>query len=133
MIKSRMSVIASRSIKLVAIVLLVAGLAGCSSSQEWGWYVIDPTLKRGRINLGFLMSGIPWTIGLTLCSVAISNIVGFLVSLMGLSSSKIWRAIYRVYVEIFRSIPPLVSIFWVYYGLRILIDVGLEPFPAGMI
>ncbi len=120
-------------IRLTALLLMVLGLAGCGSSQEWGWYVVDPSLKRGRINISFLLSGIPWTILLTLCCVAISNILGFLISLMGLSKSKILRGIYRVYVEVFRSIPPLVSIFWVYYGLPILIDIDLAPFPAGMI
>ncbi|MBX2884389.1 MAG: amino acid ABC transporter permease [Granulosicoccus sp.] len=123
----------SRLFRLLGVMLLLVGLAGCGSSQEWGWYVVDPTLKRGRINISFLLSGIPWTIALTLCCVAISNILGFLVSLMGLSGSKVLRGIYRVYVEVFRSIPPLVSIFWVYYGLPILIDIDLAAFPAGMI
>jgi len=122
-----------RVIRFSALLLVIMGLAGCGSSQEWGWYVIDPSLKRGRINISFLLSGIPWTIALTLCCVAISNILGFLISLLGLSKSKLTRAIYRVYVEVFRSIPPLVSIFWVYYGLPILIDIDLAPFPAGMI
>lgn len=108
-------------------------LAGCASSQQWGWYVIDPTVNRGRINLAFLVSGIPWTILLTICCVFISNALGFLISLLGLADHAALRLIYRGYVEVFRSIPPLVSIFWVYYGLPILIDVGLEPFPAGMI
>ncbi len=108
-------------------------LAGCASSQQWGWYVIDPTVNRGRINLMFLVSGIPWTILLTICCVFISNALGFLISLLGLADNAALRLFYRGYVEVFRSIPPLVSIFWVYYGLPILIDVGLEPFPAGMI
>ncbi len=123
----------NRIIKIGGLLFLVLLLTGCASSQKWGWYVIDPTIKRGQINLKFLMSGIPWTILLTVCCVVISNVVGFLVSMMGLSGSKGLLVIYRVYVEVFRSIPPLVSIFWVYYGLPILIDVGLEPFPAGMI
>ena len=121
------------TLKLFLVLFCVAGLTGCASSQEWGWYVVDPTLKRGRINLKFLLAGIPWTILLTICCVLISNIVGFFISLMGLSKNAVLLAIYRVYVEVFRSIPPLVSIFWVYYGLPILIDVGLPPFPAGMI
>jgi len=112
---------------------LVVLLAGCASSQKWGWYVVDPTLKRGRVNLMFLMSGIQWTLYLTICCVLISTAVGFLVSLMGLSGSKALQFVYRVYVEVFRSIPPLVSIFWVYYGLPILIDIDLDPFPAGML
>lgn len=115
------------------IVLCCLMLGGCASSQEWGWYVIDPTIKRGRVNLTFLLSGIPWTIAMTIVCVLISTVLGFFVSLLGLASSPYLRWGYRGYVEVFRSIPPLVSIFWVYYGLPILIDVGLEPFPAGMI
>ena len=122
-----------RAIVAITLVFAVLLLSGCSSSQEWGWYVVDPTLKRGRINLAFLVSGIPWTIGLTICCVIISLIVGFLISLMGLAKNKYLLGIYRVYVEVFRSIPPLVSIFWFYYGLPIIIDVALPPFPAGMI
>jgi len=108
-------------------------LAGCESSQQWGWYVVNPMVHRGRINLMFLLSGIPWTILLTICCVLISNALGFLISLLGLAEQRLPRMLYRAYVEVFRSIPPLVSIFWVYYGLPILIDVGLEPFAAGMI
>ena len=125
----RFSLFMRLSLLLVAIVLL----GGCASSQQWGWYVVDPTLKRGRINLEFLLSGIPWTIFLTVCIVAASTAFGFLVSLLGLSANKLLRGIYRCYVEVFRSIPPLVSIFWVYYGLPILIDLSLEPFYAGWI
>lgn len=123
--------VAPLRILLVLAVLMLLG--GCASSQQWGWYVIDPTLKRGRINLAFLLSGIPWTIALTICCVIISNAVGFLVSLLGLARGRWLRHIYRVYVEVFRSIPPLVSIFWVYYGLPIMIDVTLSPYPAGML
>jgi polar amino acid transport system permease protein len=115
---------------LIACLLL---LAGCASSQQWGWYVVNPMVHRGRINLMFLMSGIPWTILLTICCVLISNLLGFLISLLGLARQRFANLVYRGYVEIFRSIPPLVSIFWVYYGLPILIGVGLEPFPAGML
>lgn len=118
-------------IGLVVIASLL--LSGCASSQDWGWYVVDPTLKRGRINITFLLSGIPWTILLTICCVVISVVVGFFISLLGLSDRKLLVAIYRTYVEVFRSIPPLVSIFWVYYGMPILVDIDLQPFPAGMI
>ena len=70
-------------IGLVVIASLL--LSGCASSQDWGWYVVDPTLKRGRINITFLLSGIPWTILLTICCVVISVVVGFFISLLGLS------------------------------------------------
>ena len=120
----------TRCFLVIAVALL---LGGCASSQDWGWYVVDPSLKRGRINLAFLLSGIPWTIALTICCVLISNVLGFLISLLGLSGRRSLMVIYRCYVEVFRSIPPLVSIFWVYYGLPILVDVDLSPYPAGVI
>ncbi len=120
-------------LRILLVLAVLVLLGGCASSQEWGWYVIDPTLKRGRINLAFLLSGIPWTIALTICCVIISNVVGFLVSLLGLAQGRWLRLFYRVYVEVFRSIPPLVSIFWVYYGLPIMIDITLSPYPAGML
>ena len=121
--------------RLLAALLIISMLllAGCASSQQWGWYVVNPMVHRGRINLAFLLSGIPWTILLTICCVLISNLLGFLISLLGLAEQRIARLVYRGYVEVFRSIPPLVSIFWVYYGLPILIGVSLEPFPAGML
>ncbi|MCP4333633.1 MAG: amino acid ABC transporter permease [Gammaproteobacteria bacterium] len=122
-----------KPILAVLLITCMLLLAGCASSQQWGWYVVNPMMHRGRINLLFLMSGIPWTIMLTICCVLISNLLGFLISLLGLARQRIARLVYRGYVDVFRSIPPLVSIFWVYYGLPVLIDVGLEPFPAGML
>ena len=69
----------------VLLVLSLLLLAGCESSQQWGWYVVNPLVHRGRINLMFLLSGIPWTILLTICCVLISNALGFLISLLGLA------------------------------------------------
>ena len=39
----------------------------------------------------------------------------------------------RFYVETFRSIPTLVMILWVYYGLPVVLGISLEPFPAGVL
>jgi len=122
-----------KPILAVLLITCMLLLAGCASSQQWGWYVVNPMVHRGRINLLFLRSGIPWTIMLTICCVLISNLLGFFISLLGLARQRFARLVYRCYVDVFRSIPPLVSIFWVYYGLPVLIDVGLEPFPAGML
>ena len=39
----------------------------------------------------------------------------------------------RIYVEIIRSIPLLVLLLWVYYGLPIVFGISLTPFIAGII
>jgi polar amino acid transport system permease protein len=44
------------------------------------------------------------------------------------------RILARAYVEVFRAIPPLVLILWVYYGLpSIFADLTLSPFQAGVL
>ena len=35
-------------------------LAGCS--QQWGWYVVNPTTPAGRTNLSFLIGGLQHTV-----------------------------------------------------------------------
>lgn len=108
-------------------------LAGCANSDKMGWYVINPMLKKGRINIEFLLSGVGWTIALTIACVTLAFIIGFAVSLAGISESKPVQWAYRIYVEVFRSIPPLVSILWVYYGLPVLMGADLNPFASATI
>lgn len=108
-------------------------LTACESSGKWGWYVVSPTTKQGRINIEFLLSGVGWTIALTIACVALSLVVGFLLSLPGVAQSKPLNWIYRIFVELFRSIPPLVSILWIYYGLPVLTGFDFNPFVSGTI
>jgi len=108
-------------------------LAGCASSEKWGWYVISPTTKQGRINIEFLLSGVGWTVALTVCCVLLSIALGFVLYLPALSRNRYVNLINRVLVELFRSIPPLVSILWVYYGLPVLTGWDLNPFVSGMV
>ena len=115
------------------IALLALLSTGCSSSQSWGWYVINPTTKQGRINVEFLLSGVQWTVALTLACVVLSVVLGFLIYLPRIAESRFLNALNRGTVELFRSIPPLVSILWVYYGLPVLTGVDLNPFLSGMV
>lgn len=106
-------------------------LAGCSGN--WGWYVVDPTTPKGLINLKFMMSGMYYTILLSVTAISISVVVGLLVALPGLSNKKGWRAFNRTYVEIVRAVPILVLILWVYYGLPALSGITLNVFWAGVL
>ena len=86
-------------------------LAGCSAN--WGWYVISPDTESGRNNLKFLLGGFRATIELSITAFALSVVLGLIFSLLGLYGIRPFRAISRTYVEVFRSIPSLVLIFWV--------------------
>ncbi len=113
--------------------LALLALSGCSSSTAWGWYVIDPTTPAGRTNVGFLLGGFWNTILISAIAAFISMSLGLLVALPGLSSRRWLRIVNRVYVEFMRSIPLLPMLFWVFYGLPIVlksigINVTIDPF-----
>ena len=119
-------------LRYVALMLSLLFLSGCASSDKWGWYVISPTTKQGRINIEFLLSGIGWTIAITICCVIASIVVGFALYLLWVGENRWLRLVYRGTVEVLRSIPPLVSILWVYYGLPVLTGWDFNPFVSGV-
>ena len=105
-------------------------LSGCSNN--WGWYVVDPTTTSGYNNLSFMVSGAWNTIVMSLTAILISVAVGLLVALPGLSEKRSVRNINRVYVEVVRAVPILVLILWVYYGLPQVTGITLNVFWAGV-
>ena len=117
--------------KLAILLFLMLFLSGCS--DNWGWYVVNPYSKSGWINLKFLMSGYYFTLLLSFTSIFISIAVGLLVALPGLSKNPWLRNFNRIYVEIVRSVPILVLILWVYYGLPPMTGLEINVFWAGVI
>jgi octopine/nopaline transport system permease protein len=64
-----------------------------------------------------LLPGIPLTIELTVISVILGGVLGFFISMLRLSPSAIARSFGWLYVQLFRSVPLLVLLFMIYYGL----------------
>ena len=121
---------------LLFIPLLVLG--GCSSDSTWGWYVVNPMIPSGWINVRFLISGMGSTILISVIAAAISIALGLVVALPGLAKSRGWRMVNRIYVELVRSIPLLPMLFWVFYGLPIVfreigLNVPIDPFWGAVI
>ena len=111
--------------------LIFLALSGCSAN--WGWYVVNPSTKSGWTNLSFLLSGLKYTVLLSLTAIVISVTVGLLVALPGLSARPWLRRMSRSYVEVVRAVPILVLILWVYYGLPQLSGITLSVFWAGVL
>jgi polar amino acid transport system permease protein len=108
--------------------------SGCSRAQyNWGWFEILPTTERGADNLRFLLSGVWMTLSLSLTAIFFSVLIGLFVALPGLSVKAGFRWFNRAYVELFRSIPLLVLILWVYYGLPVVLGISMNPFIAGVV
>jgi len=120
-------------VKIFLLIFISIFISSCSSDYNWGWYILDPTLDQGLSNLYFLISGFWLTISISLASIFISLVLGFLVALLGFSNEKFLRIINRIYIEFFRAIPLLVLLLWIYYGLPVVFGLTVGAFVAGVI
>ncbi len=118
--------------RIIYIALIIPLLQGCSG-YDWGWYVLDPSTTQGQTNLLFLISGFSDTIKISLLSMILAMLLGLLVAFPALSQRRWLQWLNRVYVEVIRSIPVLVLLLWVYYGMPTLLDISLNHFWAGVI
>lgn len=79
-----------------------------------------------------LMAGVGMTIGITLCALVLSMVVGLGWALMGLSKWAPIRWISQSVITVIRGIPILVQLFYVYFVLPQL-GLSLDAFVAGVI
>lgn len=114
-------------------------LAGCSAdSGTWGWYVIDPRTTGGMNNIKFLLNGFGATILLSVIAAVMSMVIGLMVALPGMSTNRWIRLPSRIYIEFVRAIPLLPMLFWVFYGLPVVlksmgINVSIDAFWGAII
>ena len=121
-------------LQLILILTFTCILSSCSKAEyNWGWFEILPTTERGADNLRFLLGGVWVTLGLSSTAIFFSVIIGLFVALPGLSVRPGFRLFNRTYVELFRSIPVLVLILWIYYGLPVVLGISMNPFIAGVV
>lgn len=76
-----------------------------------------------------LMSGLQWTLILTVTGFAGGAIGGLLIALGRSSESAALRRFAWAFIEIFRGTPLLMQLFVVYYGIALL-DVAISPWAA---
>ena len=112
--------------------LLILPLSSCSE-QELSWFILSPNNLEGLTNLKFLLSGLTTTIYISVISIILSAILGFIVAIPSLAKNKFLTYINIGYVEIVRAIPLLVLILWIYYGLPIMTGLSFSPFVSGII
>ena len=74
---------------LLEIVAAAILLSGCSAN--WGWYVVNPAIPKGMSNLEFLVSGLSYTVLLSVTAISISVVVGLLIALPGLAANRYLR------------------------------------------
>lgn len=89
------------------------------------WKVFFDTAPAGsQTYLDWLVSGLFWTLSVSVCAWVIAFSVGVLVGVMRTTPMRAARAIGTVYVEIFRNIPLLVQMFLWYFVFPEVIPVA---------
>ncbi len=119
--------------RIIAILSTFVIFSGCVGNYNWGWYAISPFNQLGSTNISFLISGLGFTVSVSIISIFFATLLGLLISIIGLSKLKFVRYINITYIEIIRSVPVLVMILWIYYGLPVLVGINFTAFTAGII
>lgn len=93
-----------------------------------------------HLSFGFLLDywsallvGLRTTLELTLICVVLGVMLGFVVSLMRTSESRLIYAIGSVYVELFRGTPVLIQIFWIFFCLPLVLHIEVGNLPSAII
>ena len=113
--------------------LLLTGCASNPSAYHWGWYIFNPFQEKGASNIEFLAGGLSATLLVSFCAIFLSVLIGALMALAALSKRQVLQTVSRFYVEIFRAIPLLVLLLWVFYGLPVVLGIQLGVFVAGVL
>ena len=66
-------------------VFLIFFISGCGKGYDWGWYVVSPLHPQGQTNIQFLISGLGYTLQISLIAILLSILLGLLVALLTLT------------------------------------------------
>jgi len=80
-----------------------------------------------------LLGGALVTLELPSLSLFIGSVLGLIVGLMRSSRRRVLRLPAVVYVAVFRSIPALLQLFFVYYAVPLVLNIDLPAYPAAII
>jgi glutamate/aspartate transport system permease protein len=93
--------------------------------MDLNWKVFwDTPPSGGGIYLDWIISGLFWTVSVSLCAWVIAFSLGSIVGVIRTTPLKIPRFIATCYVELFRNIPLLVQMFLWYFVMPELIPKG---------
>jgi len=80
-----------------------------------------------------LLKGLITAISVSIFALLLSIFIGLLFALARMSRFKVLSVFASVYVNIFRGIPALVSVIWVYFGWSLLFGHNFSVFQSGVI
>lgn len=81
-------------------------------------------------NADLLFAGLGNTLLLTAVALAGGLPVGLALALARLSGARALALPAGMVIEVFRTTPPLIQLFWFFFGLPIVVDIEMTPFLA---
>ena len=109
----------------IAVWLLLVGVPGLG--YHWQWYRVPRflfTTQDGAWTAGPLLHGLLVTLEISALSLLCTLALGLTAALFRLSASFTARALARSYLELIRNTPLLIQIFFVYFVLSPVLDIG---------
>ncbi len=95
-------------------------------NYNWNWSVFLTPVPSGETTyLGWLFTGLQWTIALSLSAWVIALVVGSVVGVLRTVPNRWLSGFAAVYVECFRNVPLLVQLFSWYFVLPELLPPAL--------
>jgi His/Glu/Gln/Arg/opine family amino acid ABC transporter permease subunit len=83
-------------------------------------------------NRTMLLDGLVTALEVSAVALIISVVVGLGLALLRMGKAPFsWLA--AIYINVFRGVPALVSVIWVYFGVSLLLGVSFSVFQAGVI
>lgn len=95
-------------------------------NYHFDWSVV---FSRG----GLLLRGLELTFEVSIVAQLLALVLGLVVALLRLQPILPLRWAAIAFIEVFRSVPLLVLLIWIYYGLPIVVGWDFSPFTAGVL
>lgn len=70
-------------------------------------------------SLPFVLQGLKYTLGISMATFILGNLVGVFLTVLGLLPSRLLRGFIRFYLSFLRGVPALVLLFLLYFGLPV--------------
>ncbi|WP_051305668.1 amino acid ABC transporter permease [Desulfogranum mediterraneum] len=112
---------------LLALGFWLIGRGGANISYRWHWQQVPQylySLEDGRFIAGPLLQGLMVTLEITAVSLILAGCIGLATALLRMSSSPVGRILAWGYLETIRNTPLLVQIFFLYFVMAPILDIG---------
>jgi polar amino acid transport system permease protein len=88
------------------------------------------TRSFGTAEFLYLLKAVPWTLLLSLGALLGGGIVGLMIAILRTSPLPVLRWLATGYIELFQGTPVLMQLFVTYYGLAVVFNIQVDPWPS---